>query len=65
MLMTSTIKKLSKKFKHDELFEKLNNYHPSIRLTIEVSPIKFWIQVYILIMLSTTLKFIAKQPTHW
>ena len=30
-----------KTFKHDELFEKLNNYHPKIKLTIEVSPTKF------------------------
>ena len=25
----------------DELFEKLNNYHPNIKLTIEVNPSKF------------------------
>ena len=30
-----------KKFKHHELFEKLNNYHPKIKQTIEVSPTKF------------------------
>ena len=30
-----------KKFKYDELFEKLNNYHPKIKLTFEVSPTKF------------------------
>ena len=30
-----------KKFKYDELFEKLNNYYPKIKLTIEVSPTKF------------------------
>ena len=35
MLMTSIIEE--KKFKHDELFEKLDNYHPNIKLTIEVS----------------------------
>ena len=29
-----------KTFKNDELFEKLNNYHPKIKLTIEVSPTK-------------------------
>ena len=29
-----------KTFKHDELFEKLNNYHPKIKLTIEVCPTK-------------------------
>ena len=29
-----------KQFKHDELFEKLNNYHSKIKLTIEVSPQK-------------------------
>ena len=28
-------------FKHDELFEKLNNNHPKIKLTIEVGPTKF------------------------
>ena len=37
-----------KKFKQDELFEKLNNYHPKIKLT----------------MVSTTLKFIAKQQNN-
>ena len=30
-----------KTFKNDELFEKLNNYHPKIKLTIEVSRTKF------------------------
>ena len=30
-----------KKSKHDELFEKLNNYHSKIKLTIKVSPTKF------------------------
>ena len=30
-----------KKSKHDELFEKLNNYHPKIKLAIEVSSTKF------------------------
>ena len=32
---------IRKKFKHDELFEKLNNYHLKIKLTIEVTPTKF------------------------
>ena len=50
-----------KKSKHDELFEKLNNYHPKIKITIEVNATKFWTLVYILIMVSTTLKFIGKQ----
>ena len=49
-----------RKFKHDELFEKLNNYHPKIKLTFEV-PQNFWIQGYILTMVSTTLKFVGKQ----
>ena len=30
------------KFKHAELFENLINYHPKIKLTIEVSPTKFF-----------------------
>ena len=30
-----------KKSRHDELFEKLNNYHSKIKLTIKVSPTKF------------------------
>ena len=30
-----------KKFKDHELFKKLNNYHPKIKLTIEASPTKF------------------------
>ena len=57
-----------KKFKHDELFEKLNNYHPKIKLTIEFSPTRF---------LNTSLHLnngiydfkayrkTTKQPTHW
>ena len=57
-----------KKFKQDELFEKLNNYRPKILLTIEVSPTKF---------LDTSLNLnngiydfkvyrkTTKQPTHW
>ena len=57
-----------KKFQRDELFEKLNNYHPKIKLTIEVSPKKF---------LDTSLDLnngiynfkvhrkTTKQPTHW
>ena len=35
LLMTSTVEE--KSLKHDELFEKLNNYHPRIKLTIEIS----------------------------
>ena len=57
-----------RKFKHDELFEKLNNYHPRIKLTIEVSPAK---------LLDTSLNLnngiyafkeyreTTKRPTHW
>ena len=30
-----------KKYIHDELFEKLNSYHPNIKLTIEINPNKF------------------------
>ena len=57
-----------KKFQWDELFEKLNSYHPKIKLTIEVSPKKF---------LNTSLDLsngiynfkvhrkTTKQPTHW
>ena len=62
MLMTSTV--AEKKFKHDELFEKLSNYHPKIKLTIGGSWKKFWTQVYILTMVSTTLKFIEKQQSN-
>ena len=29
-----------REFKHDELFEELNNYHPKMKLTVEVSPRK-------------------------
>ena len=55
-------------FKHDELFEKLNNYHPEIKLTIEVSRTN---------VLNTSLhpnngiydfkvyRKTTKQPTHW
>ena len=57
-----------KRFKNGELFEKLNNYHPKIKLTIEVSPTNF---------LDTSLRLnnciydfkvcrkTTKQPTHW
>ena len=57
-----------KKSQRDELFKKLNNYHPKIKLTIEVSPKKF---------LDTSLDLnngiynfkvhrkTTKQPTHW
>ena len=60
--MTSTV--AGKKFKHDELFEKLSNYYPKIKLTIGVSWKKFWTQVYILTMVSTTLTFIEKQQNN-
>ena len=30
-----------KKGIHDALYERLNNYHPSIKLTIEINPNKF------------------------
>ena len=57
-----------KTFKNDELFERLNNYHPKIKLTIEVSPKKclgtclhlnngiFEFKVY---------RKTAKQSIHW
>ena len=57
-----------KMFKRDELFEKLNNYHPEIKLTIEVSRTN---------VLNTSLhpnngiydfkvyRKTTKQPTHW
>ena len=57
-----------KKFKHDELFEKLKNCHPKIKLIVEVSLTKF---------LDTSLHLnngiynfkvyrkTTKQPTHW
>ena len=35
ILMTFTV--AEKKFKHDELFEKLSNYYPKIKLTVGVS----------------------------
>ena len=61
-LMTSTMEKNC--FKYDRLFEKLNNYYPNIKPTIEVSTTKFWTQVYILTMVSTTLQFIGKQQNN-
>ena len=56
-----------KKSTHDELFEKLNNYHPKMKITIEVNATKF---------LDTSLHLNngiydfkvyrkTKQPTHW
>ena len=30
-----------KKGIHDKLYERLNNYHPNIKLTIEINPNKF------------------------
>ena len=64
--MTSTV--AEKKFKHDELFEKLSKYYPKIKLTIGVSPKKvldaslhldngiYDFKVY---------RKTTKQPTHW
>ena len=55
-----------KTFKHDELFETLNNYYPKIKLTIEVCPKKFLDTnlhlnsgIYFKVYRKTT-----KQPTH-
>ena len=50
------------------MFEKLNNYHPKIKLTIEVSPTKFLDTIFCLnnsiydfkVYMKTT-----KQRTHW
>ena len=39
-----------KKFKHDELLEKLNNYHLKIKLTIEVTPTKFFTLLQVTLM---------------
>ena len=57
-----------KMFKHDELFQKLNNYHPKIKLIIEVSPTKF---LNISLHLNNGIydfkiyRKTTNQPTHW
>ena len=53
-----------KKFKHDELIEKLNNDHPKIKLTIEFSLTKFLNASLHLNNGSTTLKFTGKQQNN-
>ena len=60
----------SKRIKNqpDELFEKLNNYHPNIKLTIEVNPIKFF-DTEIMIKNGIIETYVAvkesKIPNHW
>ena len=52
----------------DKLFEKLNNYHPNIKLTIEVNPSKF-LDTEIMIkngIIETSLVVkVSKIPNHW
>ena len=45
-----------KKFKHDELFQKLNNYHPKIKLSLHLNNGIYDFKVY---------RKTTKQPTHW
>ena len=60
----------SKRIKNqpDKLFEKLNNYHPNIKLTIEVNPSKF-LDTEIMIKNSIDETSVAakesKIPNHW
>ena len=60
----------SKRIKNqpDKLFEKLNNYHPNIKLTIEVNPSKFLDTEIIvktgIIETSVVVKE-SKRPNHW
>ena len=60
----------SKRIKNqpDKLFEKLNNYHPNIKLTIEVNPSKF-LDTEILIKNGIIETSVAvkesKIPSHW
>ena len=52
-----------KKFKHDELFETLNNYYPKIKLTIEVSPAKV-LDTNLHLNSGISLRFIGKQQNN-
>ena len=60
----------SKRIKNqpDKLFEKLNNYHPNIKLTIEVNPSKFLdTEIMVkngIIEISVVVKE-CKIPNHW
>lgn len=57
-----------KKFKHDELLEKLNNYHLKIKLTIEVTPTKFLdssLHLNNCIYNFNVFRKTTKQPTLW
>ena len=57
-----------KKFKYDRLFEKLNNYYPNIKATIEVSTTKFLDTSLHLnngIYDSTVSRKTTKQSTYW
>ena len=57
-----------KRFKNGELFEKLNNYHPKIKLTIEVSPTNFLdrsLRLNNCIYDFKVCRKTTKQPTHW
>ena len=52
----------------DKLFEKLNNYHPNIKLTIEVNPRKFLdteIMVRNGIIETSVVVKESKIPNHW
>ena len=60
----------SKRIKNqpDQLFEKLNNYHPNIKLTIEVNPSKFLdtkIMIKNGIIETSVVVKESKIPNHW
>ena len=60
----------SKRIKNqpDKLFEKLNNYHPNIKLTIEVNPSKFLdtkIMIKNGIIETSVVVKESKMPSHW
>ena len=55
-------------FTHDELFEKINNYHPKIKLTIEVSLTDFLdtsLHLNNSIYNFRVYRKKTKQPIHW
>ena len=59
----------SKRIKNqpDKLFEKLNNYHPNIKLTIEVNPSKF-LDTEIMRksgIIETSIAVKESKPNHW
>ena len=57
-----------RRFKHDELFQKLNNYQPKFKQTIEVSATKFLDTSFYLnngIYHFNVHRKTTKQPTRW